>query len=96
MNHAAHLAMWATLANDFAAARRWLRELLSVNPGSSVAYAQMGNVAQAEGMCKEAVSNWRKAIEILAANSDTEARDLGRIGREDGIQRLKEKTQRCE
>jgi hypothetical protein len=54
MNHAAHMAMWATRAKDFDAARRWLRDLLAVNPGSSVAYTQMGNVAEAQGLCKEA------------------------------------------
>jgi hypothetical protein len=96
MNHAAHMAMWATLAKDFGAARRWLRELLVVNPGSSVAYAQMGNLAEAQGLCKEAIAHWERAIQILTANSDTEARDVGRFGREDGLASLNGKIRRCQ
>ena len=96
MNHAAHMAMWATLAKDFDAARRWLRELLAVNPGSSVAYAQLGNVAEAQGLCKEAIEHWERAIQILTANSDSEVRDVGRLGREDGVASLKGKIRRCQ
>jgi len=96
MNHAAHMAMWATLARDFDAARRWLRELLAVNPVSSVGYAQMGNVAQAEGRCKEAIVNWEKALQILTADSDTEGRDRGGTARDDGLASLKWKIRRCQ
>lgn len=96
MNHASHMAIWATLAKDFNAARRWLRELLVVNPVSAVAYTQMGNVAEAQGLCKEAVANWEKALQILAADSDTEARELGRSGREDSLSSLKRKIGRCQ
>jgi lipopolysaccharide biosynthesis regulator YciM len=66
MNQAAHMATWARLDKDFAAARRWLSSLLSLNPRSSVAFAQLGQVAKAEGHCKEAIENWGKAIEILS------------------------------
>lgn len=96
MNHAAHMAMWATLARDFNAARRWLRELLAVNPGSSMAYAQLGNVAQAQGLCKEAIANWEKAIQILSADSDTEARVRGGIAREEGLGNLKMRIRQCQ
>ena len=83
------------MAKDFSAARRWLRELLVVNPGSSVAYAQMGNVAEAQGLCKEAIANWERVLQILTADSDTEARDRGGIAREDGLASLKGKIRRC-
>ena len=87
--------MWATMAKDFDAARRWLRELLAVNPGSFVAYTQMGNVAEAQGLCKEAIANWEQALQIATANSDTEAWE-GISPREDGISSLKRKIQRCQ
>ena len=96
MNHAAHMAVWAILAKDFATARRWLRELLVVNPGSSVGYAQMGNVAAAQGLCKEAIANWEKAVQIIEANSDTEAKDVGRFGREDALTNLRQRIRRCQ
>jgi hypothetical protein len=95
MNQAAHMAMWATMSKDFDAARRWLRELLAVNPGSFVAYTQMGNIAEAQGLCKEATANWEKALQIVTANSDTEAWE-GISSREDGISSLKRKIQRCQ
>jgi tetratricopeptide (TPR) repeat protein len=95
MNHASHMAIWATFAKDFNAARRWLRELLVVNPVSTVAYTQMGNVAEAQGLCKEAIANWEKALQLLTANSDTEARELGTSGREDSLSSLKRKIGRC-
>jgi lipopolysaccharide biosynthesis regulator YciM len=89
------MAIWATFAKDFNAARRWLRELLVVNPVSTVAYTQMGNVAEAQGLCKEAIANWEKALQLLTANSDTEARELGTSGREDSLSSLKRKIGRC-
>jgi tetratricopeptide (TPR) repeat protein len=95
MNQAAHMAMWATMAKDFDAARRWLRELLAVNPGSFVAYTILGNVAEAQGRCNEAIANWEKALQIVTANSDTEAGE-GRSSREDGISSLRLKIQRCQ
>ena len=92
MNQAAHMATWARLDKDFSGARRWLTELLSLNPHSSVAYAQMGQVARDEGMCKEAVANWNKAIEILTSNSDPEGRQIG----EDSIASLRGQIRRCQ
>jgi tetratricopeptide (TPR) repeat protein len=94
MNQAAHMAMWATMAKDFDAARRWLRELLAVNPGSFVAYTQMGNVAEAQGLCKEAIANWEQALQIVTANSDTAWEGIS--SGEDGISSLKRKIQRCQ
>jgi hypothetical protein len=92
MNQAAHMATWARLDRDFGTARRWLNELLSLNPRSSVAYAHLGQVARAEGRCKEAIEHWGKAVEILAANGDPE----GRHGSGGSISSLRSHIQRAD
>jgi hypothetical protein len=94
MNQAAHMATWARLDRDFAGARRWLSTLLSLNPRSSVAFAHLGQVARAEGNCKEAAQNWEKAIEILKVDGDPEGRDTGPV-REESISSIRWQIQRC-
>jgi hypothetical protein len=55
----------------------------------------MGDVAQAEGTCNEAIASWSKAIDILTTDSDKELRASGQVGREDGVASLKAKIQQC-
>jgi hypothetical protein len=94
MNQAAHMATWARLDRDFATARKWLSTLLSLNPRSSVAFAHLGQVARAEGSCKEAVEHWGKAIDILRVDGDPE-REIGGFARDDSISSIRGAIQRC-
>jgi hypothetical protein len=94
MNQAAHMATWARLDRDFSAARKWLSALLSLNPRSTVAFAQLGQVARAEANCKEAVEHWGKAIDILRVDGDPE-RDVGGLARDDSISSIRFQIQRC-
>jgi tetratricopeptide (TPR) repeat protein len=57
----------------FQEARQAFAEVLALNPNSAGAYAELGAISKGEGDCPRAISEYNRALEIIAARADRES-----------------------
>jgi len=95
LNQAGHLALWAQSRKDYVVARAWLQKMLQLNPSSVAAFSNLGNIAAANGDCREAVARWEKARQLIGTDGDPDAVPLSRWAKDDILGGLARQIENC-